>query len=143
MKHKIFLVLFGLIVFSCSSNSIEDDKAKIISILTKQEKAWSENNIDAFMEDYWRSDSLKFYGSAGLKYGWQTTLDSYKKRYPTKDHTGTLNFKINDISQINNESYFVMGEYYLTRNAGDANGVFMIIFKKINGKWKIIADTSC
>ena len=49
----------------------------------------------------------------------------------------------NDISKINNESYFVMGEYYLKRNIGDANGVFMIIFKKINGEWKIIADTSC
>jgi len=36
-----------------------------------------------------------------------------------------------------------MGEYHLTRNVGDANGVFMIIFKKINGEWKIIADTSC
>jgi len=130
-------------LFSCSSNSQKDDKEIILSILKSQEKAWSENNIDAFMEDYWKSDSLKFYGSAGLKYGWRTTLDSYKKRYPTKDHTGTLNFKINDISQINSESYFVMGEYHLTRNVGDANGVFMIIFKKINGEWKIIADTSC
>jgi len=95
------------------------------------------------MEGYWKSDSLKFFGSSGLKYGWQSTLNGYKKRYPTKDHTGTLRFKINDISQINSASYFVMGEYHLVRNIGNADGVFMIIFKKINGEWKIIADTSC
>ena len=78
-----------------------------------------------------------------LTYGWDKTLANYKKGYPTKDHSGTLTIKIKDISKINNESYFVMGEYYLKRNIGDANGVFMIIFKKINGEWKIIADTSC
>jgi len=142
MKKIILLFTIVCSLISCSSNSEKEDKQTIVSILKEQEKAWSANDIDAFMEGYWKSDSLKFYGAAGLKYGWQTTLDNYKKRYPTKDHTGTLNFTINDISQINNESYFVMGEYHLTRNLGDANGVFMIIFKKINGKWKIIADTS-
>jgi hypothetical protein len=36
-----------------------------------------------------------------------------------------------------------MGQFHLVRNAGNANGVFMIIFRKIEGKWKIIADLSC
>lgn len=143
MKQLFFLITLCFVMFSCTSNNTNKDKETIISILKTQEKAWSDNNIDAFMEGYWKSDSLKFYGATGLKYGWQTTLDSYKKRYPTKEHTGTLNFKINDISKITSESYFVMGEYHLTRNVGNANGVFMIIFKKINGEWKIIADTSC
>jgi hypothetical protein len=35
-----------------------------------------------------------------------------------------------------------MGEYFLSRKVGDANGIFMILFKKIDGEWKIIADTS-
>lgn len=142
MRKFIILLIISITIVSCSSSSHNEDKEAILAILKSQEKAWSENDIDTYMEGYWKSDSLKFYGAAGLKYGWQATLDNYKKRYPTKDHTGTLNFKINDISQINSESYFVMGEYHLTRNVGNANGVFMIIFKKINGEWKIIADTS-
>jgi hypothetical protein len=36
-----------------------------------------------------------------------------------------------------------MGAYHLTRKIGDASGVFMIIFRKIKGEWKIVADTSC
>lgn len=143
MKKLIVLIVLSTLCYSCNTSTEKEDRAAIISILNTQQKAWSENNIDDFMDGYWKSDSLKFYGASGLKYGWQTTLDNYKKRYPTKDHTGTLNFKIKDISQINSESYFVMGEYHLTRNVGDAKGVFMIIFKKINGEWKIIADTSC
>ena len=143
MKLFISTLLICLVFNSCSTSSIEKDKKTILSIMKSQEKAWSKNNIEAFMEGYWKSDSLKFYGSSGLKYGWQSTLNGYKKRYPTKDHTGTLRFKINDISQINSASYFVMGKYHLVRNIGNADGVFMIIFKKINGEWKIIADTSC
>ena len=143
MKLFISTLLICLVFNSCSTSSIEKDKKTILSIMKSQEKAWSKNNIEAFMEGYWKSDSLKFFGSSGLKYGWQSTLNGYKKRYPTKDHTGTLTFKINDISQINSASYFVMGKYHLVRNIGNADGVFMIIFKKINGEWKIIADTSC
>ena len=143
MKLFISTLLICLVFNLCSTSSIEKDKKTILSIMKSQEKAWSKNNIEAFMEGYWKSDSLKFFGSSGLKYGWQSTLNGYKKRYPTKDHTGTLRFKINDISQINSASYFVMGEYHLVRNIGNADGVFMIIFKKINGEWKIIADTSC
>jgi hypothetical protein len=91
------------------------------------------------MKGYWKSDSLKFYGSNGITYG----LANYKKGYPTPDHLGTLKFKINDITKIEKESYYVMGAYHLTRKVGDANGVFMIIFRKIKGQWKIVADTSC
>jgi len=130
-------------IFSCSQTTERQDKDEIISIMKTQEIAWSNHDLEGFMQGYWKNDSLKFYGSSGLTYGWDKTLANYKKGYPTKDHSGTLTIKIKDISKINNESYFVMGEYYLKRNIGDANGVFMIIFKKINGEWKIIADTSC
>lgn len=143
MRKLLFVLFTCTIIFSCSESSETKDKEVIISILEEQEKAWNSYDIEAFMEGYWKSDSLKFYGASGLTYGWQQTLDNYHKRYPSKDHTGTLNFKINDISKINNGAYFVMGEYYLTRPVGNANGIFMIIFKKIDGEWKIVADTSC
>ena len=132
-----------LLVFSCSNSNEVKDKAAILAVLNTQQKAWSNNDLETFMEGYWKNDSLKFYGANGLTYGWENTLANYKKRYPTKDHSGILNFKINDISKIDKNSYSVMGEFFLSRPIGDANGIFMIIFKRINGEWKIIADTSC
>lgn len=141
---KNLILLFTLFIASSTfAQTDAEDKAAILKIMKTQEKAWSANDLEGFMQGYWKSDSLKFYGSNGLTKGWQQTLDKYKKGYPTKEHSGTLNFKINDISKISDNSYWVMGEYFLKRSVGDANGIFMIIFKKINGEWKIVADTSC
>ena len=146
MRKLLLLTLicsFSMISCSKTPTTEQEDKTAILAIMKAQQEAWSSHDIEGFMEGYWKSDSLKFYGSNGLTYGWDKTLANYKRGYPTKEHTGILNFKINDISRIENESYFVMGEYHLTRTIGDANGVFMIIFQKIDGEWKIVADTSC
>ena len=142
MKKIIFLSLL-ISITSCSKPNEQEDKKAVIEVLRMQEQKWSNHDIEGYMEGYWKSDSLKFYGANGLTYGWQKTLDNYKKRYPTKGHTGTLNFKVNDITRISDDAYYVMGEYHLTRPIGNANGVFMIILKKIDGKWKVVADTSC
>jgi ketosteroid isomerase-like protein len=123
--------------------NLEDDKTAILKVMKDQEIAWSQNDLEGFMKGYIKSDSLKFYGKSGLTKGWQQTLDNYKKGYPTKDHSGTLNFEIIDISPIENQSYWVMGKYFLSRKVGDANGVFLVVFKKINNEWKIVADMSC
>ena len=142
---KKFILLLCITSFlSCNNQKTEkEDIEALLEVLQLQEKAWSNNDLEGFMQGYWESDSLKFYGSNGLTKGWYQTLDNYKKGYPTKAHSGTLTFKINDIFKIDDGSYWVMGEYFLKRKVGDANGVFMIIFKKINGEWKIVADTSC
>ena len=143
MKKILFVICILSFLIGNSQSSEKEDKAGILSVMDLQEKAWSNNDLEGFMQGYWKSDSLKFYGSSGLTKGWQQTLDNYKKGYPTKEHSGTLTFKINDISKIDEGSYWVMGEYFLNRSVGDANGVFIIIFKKIDGEWKIVADMSC
>lgn len=141
---KILLILFAVCLTNCTAQTSEaQDKEAILAVMKLQEKAWSANDLEGFMKGYWKNDSLKFFGNSGLTRGWQQTLDNYKKGYPTKEHSGTLNFTIRDISKIDDGSYWVMGEYFLKRKVGDANGVFLIVFKKIDGEWKIVADMSC
>ena len=118
-------------------------EAGIRLVMKQQEVAWNNHDLEGFMQGYWNSEELKFYGASGLTKGWNQTLANYKKNYPTKAESGILKFTINDIFEIQNRSYYVMGEFYLTREIGDANGVFIIIFKKIDGEWKIIADMTC
>jgi hypothetical protein len=141
---KLILVICTLILSQTgfSQTTEQEDKEAILAVLKAQRLAWSDNNMEAFMEGYWKSDSLKFYGRNGVTYGWDNTLERYKQAYPTPDHTGILSFKINDISKITDDAYYVMGEYHLKRTVGNATGIFMIIFKRIDGEWKIIADTS-
>ena len=125
------------------SPSVVDAEAGIRLVMQAQESAWNNHDLEDFMQGYWKSEELKFYGSNGLTLGWDNTLARYKKTYPTKAESGTLKFVINDISKIEGDNYWVMGEYHLKRDIGDANGVFIIIFKKIAGEWKIVADMSC
>lgn len=145
MRVKIVLMAVCMLVCltGCGQSTMEQDKEAILKVMNTQQTAWSNGDLEEFMAGYWKNDSLKFYGSSGLTLGWEQTLANYKKGYPTKEHTGTLNFTIQDISSIEDESYWVMGQYHLTRTVGDANGVFIVIFKKIDGQWKIVADMSC
>lgn len=141
---KNFFLVLSLILFSSFVNiSSENDEKAIRDLLETQQKAWNNYDLEGFMQGYWKSEELKFYGSNGVTYGWDNTLKRYKLAYPSKEHTGTLHFVLNEISKINKGAYYVMGEYHLERSVGDANGIFMIILKKIDGEWKIISDTSC
>lgn len=136
----IFCILTSLVLSAQTTE--EQDKKAIAAVLEVQQNAWNNYDLEGFMQGYWKSDSLKFFGSNGVTHGWENTLANYKKGYPSKAYSGTLKFTLHEISKITEGAYYVMGEYHLSRNAGDANGIFMIIFKKIAGEWKIIADTS-
>ncbi len=140
MKNYL-LAVFTLLTITLYGQ--DGDEAAILEVMSKQEEAWNNFDLEEFMDGYWKSDSLKFFGKSGVTHGWEQTLARYKKGYPDKSHTGTLNFKIEQISPIETNSYYVMGRFYLKREAGDAEGIFMIIFRKIDGEWKIISDISC
>ncbi|PNQ75135.1 DUF4440 domain-containing protein [Hanstruepera neustonica] len=133
----ILSLSFSTIVFSQSA-----DEIAIRKVMQEQQDAWNNYDIEGFMQGYWKSDSLQFYSRGYITKGWQQTLDNYKKNYTSKEQTGQLTFKLNAISPIETGSYYIMGEYHLKRTVGDAQGEFIIIFKKIDGQWKIIADMS-
>lgn len=140
---KLLLLLFLITTLNVISQTEAADKEAILSVLKAQEKAWNQFDLEGYMQGYWKSDSLKFYGSKGLTKGWEKTLENYKKGYPSKEYTGTLKFTVDAITKIEENSYHVLGQYHLVRNVGNANGVFLIIFKKMEGEWRIVADMSC
>ena len=138
----LFLVFFLNGYAQEKTVNYETSKKEIKIMMLQQANDWSNGDIEAFMEGYIKSDSLKFVGSRGLTYGWKNTLENYKKGYPTAAHTGTLTFKLLDFGQLANDVFLVIGEFHLKRTVGDADGMFSIILKRINGEWKIIADHS-
>ncbi len=93
------------------------------------------------MEGYWKSDSLMFIGSNGITYGWQSTFNNYKKRYPDRATMGALKFDILKMDFHSKNTCWLLGKWHLTRpEKGDVGGYFTLIFKKINGKWLIVSD---
>ena len=111
-----------------------------------QQKAWNTGDIKGFMAYYWKSDSLKFIGSKGITYGWQKTLDNYIKGYPDKEAMGQLTFTIIECTQLSDNSVYVIGKWELAKDASASSatkptgGHFTLLWKKIEGKWVIVAD---
>jgi ketosteroid isomerase-like protein len=108
--------------------------------MTDQQTAWSNGDIEGFMQGYWKSDSLMFIGKRGPAYGWQTTLDNYKKTYPDKAAMGKLTFRIDKVELLGKQDAFVMGAWSLTREKDNPGGYFTLWFRKIKGEWKIVCD---
>lgn len=112
----------------------------IRQVMHNQQEAWNRADIETFMEGYWKSDSLKFIGRNGITYGWQTTLVNYKKSYPTPDAMGKLTFTILTLDILSETSAFMIGRWHLKRASDEPGGHFTLLWRKINGKWVIVAD---
>jgi ketosteroid isomerase-like protein len=138
--QKLFLLFF---VFSVSVAAAQSkNEKKIREILNEQTEAWNRGEIPAFMSGYWQNDSLMFIGKNGIVYGWQQTLENYKKNYPNPDAMGKLSFNILRVDKLSSKYYSVIGKWMLVRSIGDVSGHFSLLFKKINGQWKIVSDHS-
>jgi len=136
------LLLLTLLLFSVKYYSQTENNLVITiqKIMHTQELAWNKGDIDAFMTSYWNSDSLKFIGQNGITFGWQNTLDNYKKNYPDKATMGTLEFSISNVEQLSPTSCYVIGKWSLKRKKGAVGGYYTLLWKKIKGKWVIVAD---
>ncbi len=119
------------------------DASEIESVLARQTKAWNEGDLEKFMQTYWQSDDLTFCSGGKITRGWQSTLDNYKKGYPTKAKMGQLHFDGLEVSMIESNSALVLGKWHL-RMADETklNGNFTLVVKKFDSTWKIIHDHS-
>jgi ketosteroid isomerase-like protein len=130
-----------LLLFSCVHLLAQDQgMPSIRKVLAQQQLDWNSGNLDAFMQGYWKSDSLKFISSRGINYGWQATLDGYKKGYPTTEAMGKLTFTIISIEKLSKKSAIVIGKWHLQRIKDEPQGHFTLLWKKIGGRWVIVTD---
>ena len=140
--NKLSFLFVLLFVTMCASFAQSKDEIEVRNLLAAQTKQWNDGNIPRFMDTYWKSDSLMFIGKSGITYGWQKTLDNYKKGYPDTASMGKLQFELLEVKRISAAYFFVVGKWHLTRSIGDIGGAFTLLFRKINGAWVIVADHS-
>ena len=141
MRKKLFFFLLSLFVFSFLHAQSKDEQL-IRDAMNDQLKAWNAGDIDRYMQTYWQNDSLMFVGKTGVTYGWQNTLDNYKKGYPDTAAMGKLDFTIIEIKRLSVLYFHVVGKWHLRRSIGDVGGHFTLLFKKIDGRWLIVVDHS-
>lgn len=120
-------------------NGQDIERSKIMEVMKMQEIAWNNGDVEQFMEGYWNNDSLMFIGKNGIKYGWDNTLENYKKSYPNKELMGMLIFEVVKL-EVNNETAYMLGKWNLKRKEDNPNGFFTLYWKKINNNWVIVID---
>jgi hypothetical protein len=140
MKCLLTLTIVIFLTSGCTCNRFEQNKKAIITVMDNQAKCWSNGDIDGFMEGYWKSDSLRFLGRRGLTKGWQTTLNNYKKAYPDKSAMGILKFNHISFEAMNDRTMFVVGKWALEREKDTLSGYYSLLWKEIDGRWKVIFD---
>lgn len=138
MKLTLFSLFFAVAVQA----QVDGDSAVIRGILDRQTKAWNRGDKEAFMNGYWKSDSLMFIGKNGVTYGYNKTLNNYRRNYPDTAAMGKLTFDILEVKRLSADHYFVLGKWMLQRSIGDLSGHYTLLFRKINGEWVIVADHS-
>jgi uncharacterized protein (TIGR02246 family) len=131
-----------LLLASLQTFAQNKDERAIRELLATQSAAWNRGDINAFMQGYWENDSLMFIGNSGVTYGWNNTLNNYKKGYPDAATMGQLTFTLLHVKKLSKEYYHVTGKWFLKRTVGDVGGHFTLVFRKIDGRWVIISDHS-
>lgn len=135
-------LLFLLLLAGLAAGAQPKEDAVIRQLLQTQTAAWNRGDIEGFMQTYWHSDSLLFIGKSGVHYGWQSTLENYRRGYPDSTAMGKLSFDIIELRRLSADHYYLVGKWMLARQAGDLSGHFDLLIRRIRGRWLIVADHS-
>lgn len=146
----LFIALAALFFIDCASPVPPSESAvpsatdlqAIQEQIDEQARAWNNGDIDAFMQTYWHSDSLRFASGGAVRRGWQETLERYKAAYPSREAMGTLSFEDLDLRRLSPSWAMAFGRFRLKREdpLPDLTGLFTLIFEKKDEGWVIVHD---
>jgi uncharacterized protein (TIGR02246 family) len=115
----------------------------ITAVLNAQTAAWNRGDLEAFMQGYWNSPEVVFTSRGQVRRGWRTTLNSYRAHYGTSPASmGRLEFSDLEIHDLAPDAAWVLGRWTLTGGDSASTGVFTLIFRRLDGDWRIVMDHS-
>lgn len=136
----LIILLTGCQSESQSSKNEKETEQKLLSLMDRQQEAWNRGDIDAFMEGYLQSDSLRFASGDNVRYGWETLRNRYKNAYPDTQAMGTLEFSERDIDVLNARHALLFGRWQLFRSRDTLSGRYTLLFRKTGDDWRIVHD---
>ncbi len=137
---RYLCALVGVVALAAGCTDPAAEEASIVALLQAQQADWNAGDIEAFMEGYVVSDTLRFVGASGEVLGWNNTLERYHRNYPNRAAMGTLAFDLRDIDLLGDSHAMVFGAYSLERESDNPTGLFTLILVKANGQWRIVHD---
>ncbi len=116
---------------------------EVVEVMSRQLVAWNSADLVGFMDGYWKSDSLRFVGGKGVTHGHRATLERYIQGYPDAKAMGTLTFVNEEWISLGSEAGWLLGSWHLEKEGSeDAQGMYTLLWRRLNGQWVIVADHS-
>ena len=140
------LIAFAVLFLACQGALAAETAATTAArgVLATQKDAWNRGDIDGFMQGYAHSDAIRFASGDKFNYGWQATLDSYRKGYPDATAMGKLDFDLVEVRELSPDVVYVFGKWRLSRASEAADkaphGLFTLIVERANGVWSVTRD---
>ena len=117
----------------------------IQAMLMASAVSWNEGNLDGFLDDYWRSDSLTFSGPTGVTRGWDDLRTRYLESYWAPGTVqDSLSFQEIEVIPLGDEEALALGRYLLfpSEDGGGepASGFFSLVVRRMDDEWRIVHD---
>ncbi|MBU2500562.1 DUF4440 domain-containing protein [bacterium] len=112
----------------------------ILQVMRDAEAGWNVGDLEKYMDCYWRSEKVRFAGGDKVSYGWEAVLGNYRKGYPDRTAMGVLTFSEMDVMMLAPDAAVVFGRWRLERADDEPHGLFTLVFRSFDGKWRIVHD---
>ncbi|MEM9799138.1 MAG: nuclear transport factor 2 family protein [Planctomycetota bacterium] len=135
----------ALLACACASPAanVLDGPGAAHEVLVRQQAAWNEGDVEAFMaEGYWRSERLTFLSGGDWTLGYNGVLERYRRRYLAEGkEMGTLEFSDEEFVSLGPDATLARGRYHLDFADGTAaDGLFTLVLRRMDGAWRIVHD---
>ncbi len=140
MRPPIFAVLL-VAGASFASARQTSQETKVRAVLDEQAAAWSRGDLEAFCAIY--ADDATFVSPSGLTSGRQAVLERYRKKYVDRAGMGSLSLEVREVRMIDRNAASVVARWILTwPDKPKAEGLTLLVLRRLHGEWRIVQDAS-
>lgn len=111
---------------------------QIKSLLKNRVDAWNDRNLDRYMADYQKFDSLSVNIDGETKKDWQPVYDRFASQFGPE--MGTLRISNIKIDMVGENASIVAADWNLQQSEKVTNGRMNLVLNKIDAGWKIITE---
>jgi beta-aspartyl-peptidase (threonine type) len=122
----------------------DDPIPAIRGVLQAQTEAWNRGDLEGYMQGYWKSADLTFFGGGAVVRGFEATLERYRKRYQSEGRAmGRLDFPDQEVQLLGPDAALARGHYHLKMPDGsEPRGLYTVILRRFPEGWRIVHDHS-
>jgi uncharacterized protein (TIGR02246 family) len=117
------------------------DVSEALEVLKTSAEDWSAGDLERFVSVY--AEDCLFITSSGLTRGRDAVLARYRERYPDPQAMGMLQLEVLETRPAPPDGLTVAARWILAYpDRPAASGHTLIVFRRIDGQWRIVQDAS-